>query len=318
MKVLVTGATGFVGRALCGRLKADDWQVYGTIRNERKAMGLCAGVVPVQLADIGPDTDWGDCLRGIDTVIHLAARVHVKNDKAINPLALFRQANVTATANLARQAAAAGARRLVFLSTVKVNGEGQPGPYTENDEPAPEDFYGVSKWEAEKELGKVSAETGLEVVIIRTPLVYGPGVKANFLSLLQIVHGGVPLPLGSARNCRSFIYIRNLVDAVSACILHPNAAGQCYLVSDGEDVSTPELIRRIACALEKPARLFPFPDALIRLAGAVTGTSPAANRLLVSLTLDSSKIGRELGWKPPYTMEQGLKETANWFKNRET
>jgi len=204
-------------------------------------------------------------------------------------------------------------KRLVFLSSVKVNGEGRLNPYTETDEPKPEDPYGVSKHEAEEILRKVAAETGLEVVIIRPPLVYGPGVKANFLRLLRVADCGVTLPLGSINNKRSFVYLGNLVDAIAVCMKHPGAAGQTYLVSDGEDVSTPELIRRVALSLGKPARLLPFPPGMLHLAGRLSGNSDAVERLIGSLQVDSSKLRRELGWHPPFTMEQGLKETAEWY-----
>jgi nucleoside-diphosphate-sugar epimerase len=287
-----------------------------------------------------PDTaGYAELMRGVELVVHLAARVHVMDEKAVNPLEEFRKVNVAGTEQLARQAAAAGVRRLVFMSSVKVNGEGGSGkrevasgkrqagsgkreagsgrqggisPYTEDDPPAPEDPYGVSKQEAEDVLRRVARETGLEVVIIRAPLVYGPGVKANFLQLMRTVHRGIPLPVGCIHNRRSLIGLGNLVDAVIACVKHPNAAGNTFLVCDDDDVSTPELVRRIAAALGRQARVFPVPLALLRLAGAVIGKRAAVDRLVGSLTVDTGKIRRELGWKPPFTMEQGLRETAEW------
>ena len=312
--ILITGVNGFVGRALCKVMLAKGWQVRGTIRSAKDMASLLSGVEAVEIQSIGTDTDWASALTGVDTIVHLAARVHVMRDTSTDSLAAFHEVNVKGTERLARTAAASGVKRFIFLSSIKVSGEGRKPPYTEHDSPAPQDFYGVSKWEAEQVLQKIAAETGLEVVILRPPLVYGPGVKANFLSLFKIVDRGIPLPLDRINNRRSFIYLENLVDAIVTCVNHPKAAGQTYLASDGEDVSTPELIRRVADALGRPARLFPVPPSLMRLAGKLFGKSEAVDRLLGSLVVDSSKIRRELGWKPPYTMEQGLKETAEWFK----
>lgn len=238
------------------------------------------------------------------------------NDTATDPLSAFRQINVAGTERLARMAAINGVKRFVYVSSIKVNGEGCEKPFTEHDIPAPDDPYGVSKWEAEQTLHKVADDTGLEVVILRPPLVYGLEVKANFLSLLKLFDRAIPMPLSSINNLRSLICVENLVDAIITCITHPKAVGQTYLVSDGKDVSTPELIRRAAAALGRPARLFPFPPSLMRFVGKLFGKSDAVERLIGSLTIDSSKIRRELGWKPPYTMEQGLKETAEWFKEK--
>lgn len=276
--------------------------------------GLPKGVEAVTIGSIGPDTEWGESLSGVDTVIHLAARVHVMNDTLADPLTAYRKVNVQGTEALARAAAKAGAKRFVFLSSVKVHGEEAPRKYTEDDALNPQDPYGVSKLEAERMLARISRETGLEVVVLRPPLVYGPGVKANFLRLIQGVAAGYPLPLASVENARSLVYLGNLVDAISLCAVSPSAAGKTFLVSDGEDVSTPELIRRMAAALGRPARLLPVPPGLMRLAGKITGKSAAVDRLLGSLAVDSGKLRRELGWVPPFTMEQGLRETAAWFK----
>ena len=233
-----------------------------------------------------------------------------------DPLSAYCLVNTAGTEKLARSAASLGVRRFIFMSTVKVNGEGRETPYTEGYTPAPVDPYGISKWEAEKKLKEIACETGMEVVVLRSPLVYGSGVKANFLRLLEVVARGIPLPLASIDNRRSLIYLGNLVDAIITCINHPKAARQTYLVSDGEDVSTQELIRRVADALGRQARLFPFPPSFMKLAGSIIGKSDAVERLLGSLVVDSSKIRRELGWMPPYTMEEGLEETAEWFKRR--
>lgn len=313
-KILVTGATGFVGKALCKSMALNGWHVRGTVRSAEQTAGLPSGVEVVQIKTIGADTDWSDVLARVDAVVHLAARVHVMNDTSSYPLSAFRLVNVAGTERLARMAAIKGVKRFVYISSVKVSGEGREKPFTEYSIPAPEDPYGVSKWEAEQVLHKVAKDTGLEVVILRPPLVYGPGVKANFMSLLKLLDRAIPLPLSSINNLRSLIYVGNLVDAIITCITHPMAVGQTYLVSDGEDVSTPELIRRVAAALGRPARLFPFPPFLMRLAAKPFGKSDAVERLVNSLTIDSSKIRRELGWKPPYTMEQGLRETTVCYR----
>jgi len=346
-KVLVSGANGFIGTALCERLLSKKWQVRGTVRYSNLPNKLPNSVNAVQAGPIGPDTNWSKILTGVDCIVHLAARVHVKRNRDYDPLELFRKVNVLGTEHLACEAALANVRRFIFMSSVKVNGEGTEdgrqrsprlntlegnpvqrgrdvrdqeallkGAYSEEDIPDPGDPYGISKWEAEKVLNKISKDTRMEVVILRPPLVYGPGVKANFLRLLKVVECGIPLPLTSVNNRRSLIYLGNLVDAIVACIEHPRAAGNTYLVSDGEDVSTPELIRRISSALGRPSRLFPFPPALLKMAGVITGKSAEMDKILGSLTVDCSKIRRELDWQAPFSMEQGLKETAQWYLKR--
>jgi nucleoside-diphosphate-sugar epimerase len=314
--VLITGAGGFIGRALCKRMLAEGWKVLGTVRSERDGSRLPEGIETFTIGSIDSNTKWDDALRGIDTVVHLAARVHVMDDTAANPLEAFRKVNVAGTKHLAQSAASAGIRRFVFISSIKVNGEGKAAAYTEEDDEAPEDPYGVSKWEAEQELRKIADLTGLETVILRAPLVYGPGVKANFYNLIKIVDRGIPLPLASINNRRSLIFLDNMVDAILASIIHPKAAGQIFLISNGENVSTSELIRKIASALGKPARLFSISPFLIRLAGNLFRKSAAIDRLFGSLTIDNTKIRKDLGWKPPYTMEHGLKETAKWYTKK--
>lgn len=315
MNILVTGATGFVGRFLCTRLLSEGWSVRGTLLASESPSSLVAGVESVIVEPLGLDTPWSHALAGVDTIIHLAARVHIMDDPSVDPLTEFRRVNVAGTEHLAREAARAGVKRLVFISSIKVNGEESAIPYSEDSPAQPTDPYGISKWEAEQALRQIDSEAGLEVVVVRPTLVYGPGVKANFLNMMKVVQRGIPLPLASITNKRSLIYVGNLVDALATCATHPAAAGQTFLVSDGEDVSTPELIRRTASALHAPARLFSMPPTFMRLAGAFTGKSAAVNRLLGSLTVDSSKIRRELGWQPPFTVEEGLRETAEWFKN---
>ncbi|BCK88827.1 N-acetyl-alpha-D-glucosaminyl-diphospho-ditrans, octacis-undecaprenol 4-epimerase [Sideroxyarcus emersonii] len=271
----------------------------------------------VRIPDISADTDWANALSGVATVIHLAARVHVMHEKAPNALAEFRKVNVAGTERLARSAAANGVRRLVYVSSIKVNGESTHGDhrFAESDVPLPQDPYGISKYEAELALHRIADETGLEVVILRPPLIYGAGVKGNFAHMLKILAKRIPLPLASVRNQRSLVYVGNMVDALIACAAHPAAAGQTYLVSDGEDVSTPDLLRRLGVAMECSAKLFPCPSSWLRLAGLITGKSEQIGRLQESLRIDSVKIRRQLNWNPPYSLQQGLQATAEWYRN---
>jgi len=313
--ILLTGANGFIGRALCARLESEKVRVCRALRNDQITYPLPTAIKTLTINSIGPDTDWGQVLAGVDTVIHLAGRAHVVKERDSDPLSAYRRVNVAGTERLARMAVSHGVKRLVFLSSVKVNGEETETRYMEKDIPAPADPYAISKFEAEEVLKQIAGETGLEVVIIRPPLVYGPGVKANFLQLISIVAMGFPLPFKAVNNVRSLIYIGNLVDAIVLCAKHPLAAGQTYLVRDGEDVSTPVLIYSISKALGKPARLFPFSLSLMRLAGEFFGKSTVVNRLIGSLSVDDSKIRKELTWTPPFTMAEGLNDTVAWYKS---
>ena len=313
--MLVTGATGFVGAALVSRL-VDSGRFVVRAAVRRESCVLLAGVERMVVGDLTPNTDWQQALVGVDAVVHLAARVHVMNDTASDPLSAFRQVNVAGTERLARIAATKGVKRFVYISSVKVNGESCEKPFTEQSIPAPEDPYGVSKWETEQILHRVAEETGLEVVILRPPLVYGPGVKANFLSLFKIVDRGIPLPLAGINNQRSLIYLENLVDAIIKCIEHPNAANQTFLLSDGQDVSTPELIRMIASAMGKKPRLAPCPPVVLKFLGKLTGKSLEVKRLIGSLQIDNSKIKKVLNWQRPFTMEEGIAETVKWYLKR--
>lgn len=307
MRILVTGANGFVGRALCGHLAEDGYAVVAVVR---RACGLSGEVT---VGKMNGETDWGSVLPACDAVVHLAARVHVMDETWGNPLALYRATNTEATFNLARQAAQAGVKRFVFISSIKVNGEGRDAAYRETDVPAPEDAYAISKWEAEQGLQQIAQETGLEIVILRPPLVYGPGVKANFLRLMRMVERGWPLPLGAIRNRRSLLYLGNLVDAIRVCVEHPAAAGQTFLLDDGQAVSTPELIRAVARAMGRPARLLPVPVGMLTFMGTLLGKRAAAARLTGSLFVEGSFIRSRLGWAPPFTMQQGLDATvADW------
>jgi nucleoside-diphosphate-sugar epimerase len=256
-------------------------------------------------------------LSNVSTVVHLAARVHVLDDPAADPLAAYREVNVDGALRLARSAADAGVRRFVFVSSIKVNGEATHGaPFTEASPPNPVDPYGISKWEAEQGLRQIAGETGLEVVILRPPLVYGPGVKANFRRLLAGVDRGAPFPFGAIHNRRSLVFVGNLADAIVSAVEHPAAAGETFLVSDGPAVSSPELVRAIAHALGRRPRLLDVPPSLLTLAGRVLRRDAVVQRLLGSLEIDSSRIRTTLDWTPPYTMQQGLAETASWWRAR--
>lgn len=312
--ILVTGANGFVGTALCNRLVAAGHRVRGALRRRDRLWKSVDGVDYVQVGDIGPDTHWSEALEGVGAVVHLAARVHVMHETSAAPLAAFRAVNVAGTERLARVATEKGVGRFVYASSIKVNGESTATtPFTEADTPAPVDPYAVSKYEAEQALRLTAKETGLEVVIVRPPLVYGPGVGGNFLRLLRLVERGVPLPLALVDNLRSMIYLGNFADALTNCTIHSAAAGQTFLVSDGEDVSTPGLFRALAAALGVPARLFPFPVTLLKLGGLILGQQGEVGRLTGSLQVDSSKIRNTLHWQPRYTLADGLAETARWY-----
>ncbi len=314
--ILVTGATGFVARALIPVLTAAGHEVTGAVRTApaNGAMPGCHHLVAV--GDIDGETHWTPYLDRVDVVVHLAARVHVMRETVTDPLTAFRRTNVEGTRLLAEQASAAGVKRFVFLSSAKVNGEvteAGKGQFSEADAPHPEDAYGVSKLEAEQVLWETGQRTGIEVVIIRSPLIYGTGVKANFLSLIQLIDSGIPLPFGSIRNQRSLLSLTNLVDLIIQCLDHPSATMEMFLASDGDDVSTPELVRRIARALGKPARLLPIPEWIMKVGGAVAGKSNHVKRLCGSLRIDSSKARRVLGWAPACSMAEELTRVAAWY-----
>ncbi len=314
-RILITGASGFVGRTLRKELLNQDYQVRAAMRSPGQ---LSAVGETVTVGAIDGETDWSDALRGVDAVIHLAARVHVMTDKTADPLAEFLKVNLYGTSNLARQAANAGVKRLVYVSSVKVNGEQTTAnrPFLESDEPDPQDFYAISKWRAEQDLQRNEKETGLEVVIVRPPLVYGPGVKGNFFRLLAAVDRGIPLPLAGANNVRSLVYVGNLVDALIACATHPAAAGQTYLVRDGDDVSTAMLVDMIARSLGRNSRAFYFPPGLLRAAANLLGRAEQMDRLFGSLRINDEKLRGELAWSAPFTLEQGLRATCEWYSRK--
>lgn len=315
MRVLVTGITGFVGAALARQLASTG--TNEVVAPVRRPLEIPSIETPT-LGEIGPGTDWRSVLANVEGVVHCAGRAHQMADSAADPLAAFRSVNTAGTLALAEAAAAAGVRRLVFVSSAKVHGEGGAAgrPFTEADDPAPADPYAVSKWEAEEGLARLAARSGLEVVTIRPPLVYGPDPKGNMLRLLRLVERRVPLPFGAVRNRRSMVGLGNLVSALTTALDHPAAAGGTYLVSDREDISTPDLIRLLASVMGRPARLLPLPPMLLRVLGRIAGRSEDLGRLLDSFGVDSSRIGNELGWVPPQTVEEGIAAMVRSYCDR--
>lgn len=309
MRAFVTGAGGFVGRPLCDRLRRDGWEVV-SLRRAAPEGGAEPGTI---YRDLDSPEPWDETLRGIDVVFHLAAHVHQMD--GAEPAVFFR-VNAGATARLAAAGLRAGVKRFVFLSSVKVHGESSgDSPFRETDSLHPLDAYGKSKLAGELELLRLGVE-GLSFVIVRSPLVYGPGVRANFLSLMKIVDRGLPLPLASIRNQRSLIYIGNLVDALVTLASSPAAGGETFLVSDGQDLSTPELVRHLAAALSRPARLLPVAPLLLRVAASLLGKTATVERLTGSLAIDTSALREKTGWRPPFTVDEGLRSTATWFRER--
>lgn len=316
--LLVTGANGFVGRQLCARLEQSKWWVRQAHRQPQAASQVNPWQDRVYVGEISTNTDWRRALADVNCVVHLAARVHVMKEQCPEPLIAFRRVNVAGTENLARQAADAGVRRFIYLSSIKVNGEfTEVGrPFTAADEAAPQDPYGVSKLEAEEGLRQVAVQTGMEMVIIRPPLVYGPGVKANFESMMRWLTRGIPLPLAAVTsNRRSLVALDNLVDLIVTCLSHPAAANQTFLVSDGEDLSTADLLRRMGAALGKPARLFYMPPRLLMQSKALPKIDCIYQRLCGSLQVDIAKTQQLLGWKPPLSVDEGLRRAAERFRS---
>lgn len=308
MKILVTGANGLVGQALCSLLDQTEHQIVRAVRTS-----TTPGKIPV--GDLNASTNWSEAL-GQDThvVVHLAGQVPLTDSASRTLGNRYTEVNTLGTANLARQCALHGVKRFIFVSTVKVLGEGKSEPYRDTDLAVPADAYAISKWEAEQLLWQIAAETSMEVVVLRPPLVYGPGVKGNFLRLLQVIEKRRPLPLGAIQNRRSLLYLGNLIDVIRLCLTHPKAAGKIFLVGDGDDVSTPELVRRIATSLQRRPFLVPVPISWMRWAGRVLGKQAAVDRLLGSLCVDISLLREELGWTPPYSMQEGLEVTAQWYR----
>jgi nucleoside-diphosphate-sugar epimerase len=313
MRVLVTGASGFVGRQVVLRLLRErDTEVRAA---GRRTAALPDAVMQLPAPDLSTDGDWRTALAGCDAVAHVAGRAHVLRDTAADSLAAFRAVNTAGTLRLARQAAAAGVRRFVFVSTVKVNGDRtSPGrPFTAHETPAPPDPYAVSKHEAELALRALECETGIEVVVVRPVLVYGPGVGANFRAMMSWIRRGIPLPLGALHNRRSLVAVHNLADLLTRCASHPAAAGATFMVSDGPPVSTTELLRRTAHHMGRPARLVPVPSRLLELGARLAGRGEMADRLCGSLEVDAAETRERLDWTPPRSFDDALRETVDDF-----
>lgn len=311
--VLVTGGSGFVGRALVSRLdRVSGKHVRATVRQGKRDRIDCGDVF--ELESLDGETKWKDALHDIEVVVHTAARAHVLKDAATDPLAEYRRVNVEGTKSLACQAAEMGVRRFVFISSIGVNGNSNTSPFRAGDRPNPGDPYAISKYEAEQELKRLAAVTGLEVVIVRPPLVYGPDAPGNFGKLVEWVRRGVPLPLGAVDNCRSLVARDNLIDLITICIDHPAAANEVFLVSDGEDLSTTDLLRRVGQAMNRRARLIPLPPRLLEVFAGMLGQRAMARRLLSSLQVDISKTRGLLGWEPPISVDEGLRRAVDPLK----
>lgn len=313
--VLVTGASGFVGRPLCRRLVREGFRTLGTVRRTDARDRLPPQVEPRLVPDLAAHEDWDALLAGVDLVVHLAARAHVFDDAPEAALALCRRANVTATRRLVQAACLRPVRRFVHLGSIKAVGEGGPHAYDERTPCVPRDAYGTTKLEAERVLFESAAGTPLEPVVLRPPLVYGPEVRGNFLRLLDAVARGLPLPLASVTACRSLIGVDNLVDAIVATLRHPQAAGHVFHVADDRTLGIREVVEHLARLCDRPARLFPVPPAFLRLAGRIAGRSAEIERLVGSLKVDCTAIRECLGWRPPVSVEQGLSDTVAWFRS---
>lgn len=310
--ILLTGATGFVGRQVAARFIADGTPLRVAVRDRDRAP---AGASVYSIADLAGPVDWNPALAGVETVIHMAARVHVMHEEARDPLAAYRAVNRDATLALARAACTAGVKRFLYISSIKVNGERTDGrPFTVDDLPHPADPYGISKWEAEEGLRALAKETGLGVVVIRPPLVHGLGAGGNLARLFALVERGLPIPLGAIHNRRTMIGVRNLADLIVVASTHPQAAGRLLLAGDGESVSTPELVALLAAGLGRPARLLSVPIGLLKLGGVLTGRGSEIERLVGSLEVDITGTRAALGWVPPVSLAEGLAEMARAWK----
>eukprot|EP00163_Fabomonas_tropica_P009231 TRINITY_DN19018_c0_g1_i1.p1 TRINITY_DN19018_c0_g1~~TRINITY_DN19018_c0_g1_i1.p1 ORF type:complete len:328 (+),score=5.50 TRINITY_DN19018_c0_g1_i1:448-1431(+) len=319
VSVLVTGANGFVGRSVVAALAANDRRaVFAAVRNGSAA--LCSGKDNVKVLsglELNNPDGWSDALAGVNAVVHCAARAHIMNDTSDDPLAEFRKVNVEGTLALAKSAADAGVSRFIYLSSVKALGESTDdrAPFTLNDQFAPEDPYGESKAEAERKLQALCSEAGMELVIIRPPLVYGPGVGGNFVSLVKLANTPLPLPFGKAVNRRSMVYVDNLADFIVRCVDCPDGLNQAFLVSDGQDLSTEQLVTLLREGLGRPRRLVPVPESIFRLAGRVLGKTGLVTRLFGSLQVDTRESAGILGWTPPYSAGEAVKRTARSFSD---
>ena len=314
-RILITGATGFVGNRLLAMLKDKGHECRAAIRRPSSAVDV--PVESIVVGNIDAHTDWTQAVNDVDVIVHLAARVHIMNDQAENPLVEFRKINLDGTRSLAEAAASAGVKRFVYISTIKVNGEATTNqPFTSQDDPSPSDPYAIAKWEAEKALQEISRETGLEVVVVRPTLVYGPGVKANFLNLIKLVRKRIPLPLAGIKNKRSMVALDNLADLIISCCEHPAAPGHVFLAADDTPLSTAELIAKIARAFELRSPAFYFPPAIMAWLSRLLGKQAVWNRLAGSLAVDNSEARKVMDWTPITTMDEELKRIADSMKDR--
>jgi nucleoside-diphosphate-sugar epimerase len=316
MRVLVTGANGFIGQSFCLALAGKGFFIRAALREARRSANVLCGANEVcTIGNIDEWTDWGEALVGVNAVIHLAAKVHAMSEQHRIHVNDFKEVNTKGTLRLAKMAAHAGVTRFIYLSTIKVNGD-QTGntPFKETDKPLPQDSYAISKWEAEQNLFSIAESTGMEVVVLRPPLVYGPGVKANFNKLLNAIANRLPLPLASVNNHRDFIFIDNLVNAIVTCLTHSRAPGEVFLVSDNEPISTPDLIRMLASAMCKKDRLVPCPVPILRLLGQLLCRSSELNKLIDNMQVDISKIRSTLDWNPPFTLQEGIRKTIRGYR----
>ena len=310
--VLVTGATGFIGRNVCADLHAAGFHVRAAVRS---SASLSDDWEQIEIGEIRADTAWDAALDNVHAIVYLASHSPQAGENPEDAKRAYKQVLVEGSERLARAALAAGVRRLLYISTIKVNGEATPinVPFTEDTPPRPEDVYGLSKWQAEQMLKEIGSNSPLEVVILRLPLVYGPGVRANFLSLLRLVERGFPIPLRSVHNRRSMLYVKNLADVIIRCIDAPQASGETFLVSDNMDVSTPELLEKLAAQLGRKLHSWPIPVALLHGAGKLLGKSAMVNRITGSLIVDTRKVRQQLEWAPPFTLDEGLRDTVQWY-----
>tara|TARA_E500000331_G_C17201966_1_gene689667 strand:- start:113 stop:1096 length:984 start_codon:yes stop_codon:yes gene_type:complete len=312
-KILITGATGFIATPLIRALREQGHILSGTTRKTGVFSGT-NGIPLHKVPEISENTDWSNIISGAEVVIHLAARVHIMKDQSRNPIEAFRRVNTLGTKSLALQAANAGIKRFIFLSTVKVAGETSPiDGFKESGPISPNDPYSISKYEAEQELLKIAQSSSMEVVIIRPPLVYGPNVKGNFLSLLKLAKRNYPLPLNSINNKRSLIFVDNLTDAIAKAVEHPKAANKIFFLSDEENLSTTELINKISTAFGSKARIFNVPQKYLDLFGKITGNTEIVKRLTQTLTVNSTRIKSDLNWSPPFQSDDGIEKTVNWY-----
>lgn len=313
LTILVTGATGFVGKALVVELSNQGYKTIAAVRNT--SAKLPASIPQVATGDLSGQTDWREFLKNIDIVIHCAARAHIFKDKSADPMAEYLKVNAEATLHLASQAACAGVKRFIFVSTIGVFGSESVKPFTETDAVNPETCYAISKYQAEQGLLALANQDAMEIVIVRPPLVYGPNTPGNFRKLMGLVHTGMPLPFGAVNNLRSFVALENLISFIITCINHPKAAGEIFLISDNEAHSTPELIRKISVCMQKKNYLIPVPSGLMRIMGGLVGKQEITDRLFGSLQVDNSKARRLLDWRPVISMEEQLVKTVQAYLN---